>query len=164
MVDKNRIRAAGFITAIVLPILFLAGGRPAGSTEPTVANSTTTTYDSGLSTDATEDAPANLKGPVSNIPNGQGQVAYPATNDGKILRGTASFKQFPIGDGQACTSNAIPLGSVVTVMNLNTGRKIQCTNINSVYVPPGFDIVLNLKVFTAIAELVDAPLPVELTW
>ena len=42
--------------------------------------------------------------------------------------------------------------------------KVQCTNVNAVYVPPGFDIVLNLKVFSSIAELIDAPLAVELTW
>mgnify|MGYP006291287333 FL=1 len=157
-------RVAAVVTALVIPVMFMAGGRSADSADTTVVDTTTTTLDVGLSTDAEQDAPANLDGPVSNKPNGQGQIAYPADNDGKIVRGTASFKQFPIGDGQACTSNTIPLGAVVTVRNLNNGRKVTCTNINSVYVPPGFDIVLNLKVFTDIAELVDAPLPVELTW
>mgnify|MGYP006271428705 FL=1 len=157
-------RVAAVVTALVIPVMFMAGGRSADSADTTVADTTTTTLDVGLSTDAEQDAPANLGGPISNKPNGQGQIAYPADNDGKIVRGTASFKQFPIGDGQACTSNTIPLGAVVTVRNLNNGRKVTCTNINSVYVPPGFDIVLNLKVFTDIAELVDAPLPVELTW
>ena len=56
------------------------------------------------------------------------------------------------------------MGSVITVLNMNNGRKVQCTNVNAVYVPPGFDIVLNLKVFSSIAELIDAPLAVELTW
>lgn len=157
-------RVAAVVTALVIPVMFMAGGRSADSADTTVVDTTTTTLDVGLSTDAEQDAPANLGGPISNKPNGQGQIAYPADNDGKIVRGTASFKQFPIGDGQACTSNTIPLGAVVTVRNLNNGRKVTCTNINSVYVPPGFDIVLNLKVFTDIAELVDAPLPVELTW
>ena len=164
-VDRNRIRVAGILTAVVLPAVFLFGTSTHNATETTVAAAaTTTTYDIGLSTEATEDAPANAQGPVGNDPNGQGQVAYPATNDGKLLRGVASFKQFPIGDGQACTSDVIPLGSVITVMNLNTGRKVTCTNIKSVYVPPGFDIVLNMKVFTSIADLIDAPLAVELTW
>ena len=163
-VDRNRIRVAGIVSAILLPVLFLFGTGSGSETGSTVAAATTTTYDIGLSTDATQHAPANAQGPVSKDPNGQGQVAYPATNDGKLLRGTASFKQFPMGDGQACTSDVIPLGSVITVMNLNTGRKVKCTNIKSVYVPPGFDIVLNMKVFTAIADLIDAPLAVELTW
>lgn len=162
--DKNRIKVAAFITSFVVPILFMAGGRPADSAEPTVVNATTTTYDVGLNADASQDAPANLDGPVSAEPNGQGQIAYPADNDGKMMRGAASFKQFVLADGNACTTNAIPLGTVITVLNLNNGRKVQCTNVNAVYVPPGFDIVLNTKVFTSIAELVDAPLPVELTW
>ena len=162
--DRNRIRVATVITSIVLPVLFLVGGGSGASSESTVPQAPTTTYDDGLSTGATEDAPANAEGPSSNGPNGQGQVAYPATNDGRMIRGNASYKQFPIGDGQACTSNSIPLGAVVSVMNLNNGRKVKCTNINSVYVPPGFDIVLNMQVFTTIADLIDAPLAVELTW
>ena len=56
------------------------------------------------------------------------------------------------------------LRTVITVRNLNNGRKVVCTNLNAVYVPPGFDIVLSLGAFTYIADLVDAPLPVELTW
>lgn len=162
--DRNRIRVAGVATAVLLPVLFLFGGGTGGSAGSTVPAAPTTTYDIGLLTDASEDAPANVEGPSSNGPNGQGQIAYPATNEGRMMRGSASFKQFPIGDGQACTSNTIPLGAVITVTNLNNGRKVKCTNINSVYVPPGFDIVLNLRVFTSIADLIDAPLPVELTW
>ena len=163
-VDRNRMRVAVIVTALVVPVAFMAGGRPADSVDTTVAIATTTTYDVGLNADATQDAPANLDGPVSEKPNGQGQIAYPANNDGRMMRGTASFKQFLMGDGNACTSNVIPLGSVITVLNMNNGRKVECTNVNAVYVPPGFDIVLNLKVFSSIAELIDAPLAVELTW
>ena len=81
-----------------------------------------------------------------------------------MMRGVASFKEFPTIKGNACTTNAIPLGAVITVRNLNNGRKVVCTNLNAVYVPPGFDIVLSLGAFTDIADLIDAPLPVELSW
>lgn len=163
-IDRNRIRVAVIATAIIVPVAFMAGGRPADSVETTAVRLTTTTYDVGLNADATQDGPANLEGPVSAEPNGQGQIAYPAGNDGRMIRGTASFKQFLLGEGNACTSNAIPLGSVITVLNMNNGRKVQCTNVNAVYVPPGFDIVLNMSVFRSIAELIDAPLAVELSW
>lgn len=163
-IDRNRIRVAAVVTAVVLPVMFVAGGRSADSVDSTIPLLTTTTLDVGLNIDATQDAPANVEGPSSNKPNGQGAIAYPATNEGRLIRGVASFKQFPTIEGSACTTNAIPLGTVITVRNLNNGRKVTCTNLNAVYVPPGFDIVLNISVFTDIADLVDAPLPVELTW
>jgi hypothetical protein len=37
-------------------------------------------------------------------------------------------------------------------------------NINIGPTSGTFDIVLNLAVFEAVAELVDAPLPVEMSW
>ena len=163
-VDRNRIRFAALVTAVVLPVVFVAGGRPADSVDSVAPAITTTTLDVGLNVDAVQDAPASVEGPVSNTPNGQGAIAYPAQNDGRLLRGVASFKEFPTIEGNACTTNMIPLGTVITVRNLNNGRKVVCTNLNAVYVPPGFDIVLSLGAFTYIADLVDAPLPVELTW
>ncbi|MEY4365844.1 MAG: hypothetical protein RLZZ305_1188 [Actinomycetota bacterium] len=163
-IDRNRIRVAALISAVVLPVAFIAGGRPADSVDGSVPAATTTTLDVGLNIDAAQDAPANADGPSSNRPNGQGAVAYPAQDEGSTMRGVASFKQFPTIEGNACTTNAIPLGAVITVRNLNNGRKVVCTNLNAVYVPPGFDIVLNIGTFTDIADLIDAPLPVELSW
>jgi hypothetical protein len=58
----------------------------------------------------------------------------------------------------------VPLGAVITVRNLNNGRKTECTNLNLGYIPPTFDIVLNTSVFLELSELVNAPLKVELTW
>ena len=163
-IDRNRITVIAVATAVVLPLAFMAGGTPADSTASTLAVATTTTYDVGLLTDTARDAPTNVDGPVSNDPNGQGQIAYPADNDGKLLRGIASYRQFPLGTGRACMTPKIPLGAVITVRNLNNGRKVECTNLNLGYVPPSFDIILNTSVFLEISELVNAPLTVELTW
>ncbi|MEY4009337.1 MAG: hypothetical protein RLZZ93_29 [Actinomycetota bacterium] len=163
-VDRNRITVIAVVTAVVLPVAFMAGGAPADSADSTVAAATTTTYDVGLLTDTERDAPANVDGPVSNDPNGQGQIAYPADNDGKLLRGVASYRQFPLGTGRACMTGRVPLGAVITVRNLNNGRKTECTNLNLGYIPPTFDIVLNTSVFLELSELVNAPLKVELTW
>ena len=58
----------------------------------------------------------------------------------------------------------MPLGAEITVRNLNNGRKTVCTNINIGPTSGTFQIVLHTGVFEKIAEIVDAPLPVELTW
>lgn len=161
--DKNRMTVAVIATAVLIPLLFMAGGRSSNTTAETI-EATTTTYDLGLSSDGTADAPANLDGPVSQDPNGSGEIAYPADNDGQMARVTASYKRFPMSAKTGCSTTAAPLGTTVTVLNLNNGHKTTCLNINIGPTTGTFGIIMNTAVFEEIAELVDAPLPVELTW
>jgi hypothetical protein len=164
-IDRNRITVAIVATVAILFIGFMASGRTADSADTQEIVATTTTLDLGLATDNTADAPANLDGPVSADPNGQGQIAYPANNDGQMARGTASFKRFPDSAKTGCVTSLAPLGAEITVRNLNNGQRIKCFNVNIVLnTSASFDITLNASVFEAIAELVDAPIPVELTW
>jgi hypothetical protein len=161
--DKNRMTVAVIATAVLIPLLFMAGGRSSNSSAETI-KATTTTYDLGLATDGTADAPANLDGPVSQDPNGSGEIAYPADNDGQRARVIASYKRFPNSAKTGCSTTAAPLGATVTVRNLNNGHKTTCLNINIGPTSGTFGIIMNTTVFVLIAELVDAPLPVELTW
>jgi hypothetical protein len=161
--DKNRMTVAVIATAVLIPLLFMAGGNSSNSSaEPIKA--TTSTYDLGLSSDGMADAPANLDGPVSQDPNGSGEIAYPADNDGQMARVIASYKRFPNSAKTGCSTASAPLGATVTVRNLNNGHKTTCLNINIGPTSGTFGIIMNTTVFEAIAELVDAPLPVELTW
>jgi hypothetical protein len=163
-VDKNRMTVAMVVSAIFLAVAFMASGNSGNETVTTVAKATSTTYDLGLGLDSTVDAPANLDGPVSADPNGQGQIAYPANNSGRMVRGNATYKRLPDSVKTGCSTTLVPLGATITVLNLNNGRKADCVNINIGPMSGSFDITLNTAVFEAIAELVDAPLPVELTW
>lgn len=162
-VDRNRLTVAIALTAVALPVLFIASG-PTGGTGQDAVEVTTTTLETGLATDKEADAPANLDGPVSADPQGQGQLAYPADNSGRMVRGDATFKRFPEGAEKGCSTPLVPLGAEITVRNLNNGRKTVCTNINIGPTSGTFQIVLHTGVFEKIAEIVDAPLPVELTW
>ena len=74
-IDRNRMTVAIFATIILLSTAFMASGRSADDTVVTTVKATTTTLDLGLATDSDADAPANLDGPVSAEPNGQGQIA-----------------------------------------------------------------------------------------
>lgn len=151
-------------TAIALPLIFIASAQSSDNKTVPIAKVTTTTYDLGLASDSDADAPANLDGPVSADPNGQGQIAYPADNSGRMARGTATYRRLPDDAKTACATNLVPLGTTITVRNLNNGRKTTCININIGYTSGSFDITLHTGVFEAIAELIDAPLPIELTW
>ena len=162
-VDRNRLTVAIALTAVALPVLFIASGPTGGGDRDAVAI-TTTTLETGLATDKDADAPANLDGPVSADPQGQGQLAYPADNSGRMVRGDATFKRFPEGAEKGCSTPLVPLGAEITVRNLNNGRKTVCTNINIGPTSGTFQIVMHTGVFEKIAEIVDAPLPVELTW
>lgn len=162
-VDRNRLTVAIALTAVALPVLFIASG-PTDGTDRDAVVVTTTTLETGLATDKEADAPANLDGPVSADPQGQGQLAYPADNSGRMVRGDATFKRFPEGAEKGCSTPLVPLGAEITVRNLNNGRKTVCTNINIGPTSGTFQIVLHTGVFEKIAEIVDAPLPVELTW
>ena len=166
VIDKNRMTVAFMLSVVALPLVFIASGKDADGSDTSVATSTSSTIDVGLASDpnAKADAPANLGGPAIGDPNGQGQIAYPADNSGRMVRATASYKRLPDISKTGCTTNLVPLGSEITVRNLNNGRKTTCTNINIGGVPAGSDIVLNTRLFEAIAELIDAPIPVELTW
>jgi hypothetical protein len=165
-IDRNRITVVTIITLIAVPLLWIASAGSDSGTESTVEtiSTTTTTIELGLATDIDADAPVNLDGPAVDSPTGTGQIAYPADNDGQLRRGIASYKRFPDVAKTGCATNLIPLGAVITVRNLNNGRKVNCTNLNIGYVPPNVDLVLHTELFEDIAELKDAPLPVELTW
>jgi hypothetical protein len=163
-IDKNRLTVAIIATVALLSFVFMASGRSADDPNIKVVNTTTTSLNIGLSTDITADAPANVEGPVSADPNGQGQIAYPADNDGQMVRGIATFKRFPDAAKTGCATTLIPLGATITVRNLNNGHKTTCQNINIGPTTGTFEITLNTDVFADIAELIDAPLPVELTW
>ena len=161
--DRNRLTVAVVATVVLASVGFMASGR-AQDAAPDSTVATTTSLDTGLSTDNTADAPANLDGPVSKDPNGSGQVAYPSENDGQMARGTATFKRLPNDARTGCTTSLAPLGATVTVRNLNNGHKTTCTNINLGIGTGSADIILHTTLFAAIAELMDAPIPVELTW
>ncbi len=163
-VDRRRLNAAIALTAIALPVLFIASAGSSGTGDPAPATTTTVVLVPSISGDRDIDAPANLEGPVVADPVGEGQLAYPADNSGRMVRGRATFRRFPDGATTACSSPLVPLGAQITVRNLDNGRKTVCSNINIGPTSATFDIVLHTGVFEKIAQLVDAPLPVELTW
>jgi hypothetical protein len=166
-VDRNRLTVVTIVTIVAVPLLWITSAGTQSGTETTVDTAvaaTTTTLQLGLATDITADSPVNLEGPSVESPTGTGQIAYPANNNGQMRRGIATYKRFPDIVKTGCATNVAPLGSIITVRNLNNGRKVECTNLNIGYVPPNVDLVLHTDLFEDVAELKEAPLPVEMTW
>jgi hypothetical protein len=92
-------------------------------------------------------------------------IAIPAGPGSREARGAATFRRFGGPPSESpCSTPLAPPGVVVTVTNVDNGLSTTCTNTRSVTVPPGADITLDTVVYVTIAELVEAPVPVRITW
>ena len=62
-----------------------------------------------------------------------------------------------------CQVKDAPFGSRVTVTNLDNSRSMTCTASVS---PAGIldSVVVHVDAFLSIADLADAPVPVEISW
>jgi len=92
-------------------------------------------------------------------------VNVPAPPSGTVLNGTASFVRWPqtLGLRPCATPHAL-IGAVITVTNLNNGRQIKCNNVSIEALRDGSVIVVHTDVFLDLADLVDAPIPVEINF
>lgn len=81
------------------------------------------------------------------------------------VQGTATFTR-SINKVTSCQVRAdvgAPFGGSVTVTNLDNSRSVQC--INEVGgAEPDHEVVLHADAFAQIADLTDAPVPIQLTW
>ena len=162
--ERRRIAVAAILTVLVLP-LFLINNGDENTKDVDVAVTTTTQVDSGLG-ESSEDGslePIILGGPSPIVQDGSAQIAYPASS----LTGTqaiASFSNFDNAPDIVCYFPEAPLGIVVSVQNLNNGRTTTCTNVFRTSLPSGATMLLHTKVFESLANLVDAPIPVTVSW
>lgn len=167
-VDRNRLTVVVLFTVIVSLLYFVSSGRSEADTsgDPSATTTTLPGNGTGFYTDPNSvvDAPASLQGPGAAEAGDGGPIAYPADEDLNTVRGRASFKTYPQGGERGCSTGLAPLATRIRVRNLENGRITTCTNVYIGAIPGGFDIVLDIRVFEAIAEIVQAPLPVEISW
>ena len=157
--ERRRIIVLGVVTILAVTALRSLGGND--STD-TAATATTTTSTIVLTDESVPD-PVILGGPAPLAPSGSAAIAYPSST-GNELNGLATFSNLGYTQTPVCYSTQVPAGAIVTVTNVNNGRTVKCTSVYSLLVPPGMTIMLHNSVFTDIANLNDAPLPVKITW
>jgi hypothetical protein len=103
-----------------------------------------------------------LAPPVSTPAPGPVAIAVPAAADETSVVGEATYRS-SITDATACVVPGAPLGVTVVVTNRNNNRSITCRAIPPSAGPAG-GIVLSTSSFAAIADLTDAPVPVDADW
>ena len=172
-------RSAAAITAIAVPLVFLLGNDDPADTEtaPTItavghpsaageaaaatgADTGTGTEEAPAATDAMGTPPVAFLEGAPAVPQDPATFAVPRV--GHSLTGTASFRR-NLRERTLCQAKNVPFNSTIQVTNLDNGHTVRC--INSVGgAEAAADVVLHADAFVLIADLTDAPVPVEITW
>ncbi len=175
--DRRRVAIATIVTLVALPSLWLmsrddptgpatvtpagvpagvAAGPGSGPTEPDRPTSAMGTA-GGAFLAAPEIAPERPRRAGEPI-----EIAVPAPPKGVVLDARATFRSSIPGD-DVCLVAGAPFGTRVRVTNVDNGRSLTCVaSVSSV--GSRDDVVLHTDTFTRIADLTDAPIPVELSW
>jgi hypothetical protein len=82
-------------------------------------------------------------------------------SDGRVVAtGTAIFRRKLTGG--TCLFNGVPVGSRVTVVNVDNNRSIQCTTALRPMDQPQDELVMSAAAFAEIADPSSAPIDVEI--
>jgi rare lipoprotein A (peptidoglycan hydrolase) len=78
------------------------------------------------------------------------------------VKGTATFSSL-ISSPVSCQAANLPFNSTLTVTNLDNSRSVQC--VASIGGLASDDtVVLSAEAFATIADITDAPVPVQIIW
>jgi len=91
-------------------------------------------------------------------------VALPDAPGANEITGTASYKRFDPTIDKKCSAPQAPSGVLLTITNIDNGLSITCRTTNGVSVPYGVAVTIDTDLFVKIADLVDAPVPVRISW
>lgn len=166
--QRRRIALAIAVTVIAAPAAFLLnrdGGDP-GAAAPGITVVGTlpalgTTAPGPAATDPLGTAPVGyLAGSTVPGDDAPAKIAIPRLPES--VKGVASFSS-EIDSTTQCHAKGVPFMATLTVTNLDNSRSVQC--ISSIGGPePESDVVLAADTFAQIADLTDAPVPVQITW
>ena len=170
LTDQRRLAVAAAITVIALPSLWLMS-RSEEAGAPNVATAgvaiapeseSPTTADPGAVDPMGSPGAAYLDGPPAATAAGVVVIAVAGDRPGTSVSGTASYRS-TLPSESVCQVRDAPFGSRVTVTNLDNSRSMTC--IASVSPAGIFDaVVVHTDAFLSIADLSDAPVPVEINW
>jgi hypothetical protein len=164
---------ATIATIIVLPViwLFTRGPDTTNSRARTTATVGIKSQPGANSSTANTDAdpfgtngPIFIDGPSTPPKPAVIQIVVPAANSGVFVEGGASYSHMIGVIDDSCSAPAVPLGATITVTNRDNGHKVVCVNNYPYPLAPKLVIVVSTKLYMQLGALVDAPLPVRLTW
>ncbi len=140
--------------AVIAPID--AGAIPT-TTLPVVATSPTLPSTPAV----TAPAPVFLEGPSAKGATEAPAVGVPAAPTVATITTKANYRS-TISPVDSCFVAGVETGTRITVTNLDNGHAVSCI-ANRVYTDGSEGIVLHTTAFAQIADLTDAPIPVDIT-
>lgn len=176
--QRRRVAIALAITVIAVPAAFLLNpGDDPATAPPVTLVGTVAPPEQAAAEPAAPGQQEQAATPNATDPMGTTPVAYlegtgPSDTDDpatiaiprlpESLTGTATFRR-NLSNPANCQVVGAPFNRRVTVTNLDNSRSIDC--INNVGGPvPDELVVLHADAFVEIADLTDAPVPVQITW
>ena len=171
LTDQRRLAVAAAITVIALPSLWLTSrneeaGAPNVATAGVVLSpesGSPVNGAPGIADPMGSPGAAYLDGPPAATSPGVVNIAIPSEASGTSVSGTASYRRNSVFSDGVCQVKDAPFGTTVTVTNLDNSRSVSCTAM----VPAGGildSVLMHPDAFLAIADLADAPVPVEISW
>ena len=94
-------------------------------------------------------------------------MVVPTTPSATSETGRASYRRWAAGSttlSAPCAAWFLPGGTRVTVTDLDNGHTVNCVIADRTGVPDGQLIVLDTSVFEQLADLIEAPIPVTISW
>lgn len=176
--QRRRVAVAVAITAIAAPAAFLldrGGDDPAQPVTTVVASVvsvvpgdatpvTPERSDTPQATDPMGTTPAAfLESGGTVAPDEPATIAIPRLPDAVEGRATFSRAIRNVVSCQVDTELGAPFGRTITVTNLDNSRSVRCVN-DVGGTRPAHAIVLHADALAQIADLTDAPVPVQITW
>lgn len=168
MYETNRRRFLWpvIVTLIAVPAIWWASQRAdsndsdTGATSTEVADGATAAGStSPLSPELVGDyEPVYLDGPEGESPPGIADIAVPAQGELALYQDATYSSALPAG---ICTARVGQVGERVHVVNLENNRSIICL-VQLANPEQQEDLVLSRAAFLKLADLTDAPIPVEL--
>ena len=153
------------VTLIAVPAIWWASQRAesndsdADATSTVVDGSAAAGSTSPLSPELVGDyEPVYLDGPEGESPPGIADIAVPAQGELALYQNATYSSALPAG---ICTARVGKVGERVTVVNLENNRSIICL-VQLANAEQQEDLVLSRAAFLKLADLTDAPIPVEL--
>ena len=167
--DRGRFFFALLITLVAVPSLWWFSRDDAAPDQSTVTTAVapqtteaapTTIGQTNLPPpEAVDSLPIFLDGPEGQI-GGVPEIAVPGQPTTASIIAEATFRRALAGQ-QTCLSRTILVSRIITVVNLDNNRATTCR----VLLAPATqrqDLVMDVDRFTEIADLTDAPIPVEI--
>jgi hypothetical protein len=139
-------------------------GSPTGSDQTGGAPASTPAAPAAATTDA---GPSFLSGPTFTTVARTITVVVPTTSSPTAGTGRASFRRWAAGSttiSAPCAAWFLPIGTPVTVTNLDNGHTVRCVIADRTGVPDDQLVVLDTPVFEQLADLIEAPIPVTISW